>query len=129
MEQILLSAQILGTLLVLGAALYFGNRRLRVYFESRVTCQVSALLKEVNQLIDKRRELRARTMDALHAEGIEIVSPSFMNTRVFEKGEKFIPDVGEEAKSIAAGLSADAIAFDLVAARRHQPSDRRSAPA
>lgn len=77
-----------------------------------VTYQVSALLKEVNQLIDKRRELRARTMDALHAEGIEIVSPSFMNTRVFEKGQKFIGDVSEEAKSVATGLSPDAIAFD-----------------
>ena len=55
-----------------------------------VTYQVSALLKEVNHLIGKRRELRARTMDALNSEGIEIVSPNFMNTRAIEKGQPAI---------------------------------------
>ena len=77
-----------------------------------VTYQVSALLKEVNRIIDKRRELRARTMDVLHAEGIEIVSPSFMNTRAIEKGQTFISDVADEADSMNAGRSPDSIAFD-----------------
>lgn len=77
-----------------------------------VTYQVSALLKEVNQLIDKRRELRARTMDVLHGEGIEIVSPTFMNTRSIEKGRVFISDVAEEADSMAGSRSPDSIVFD-----------------
>lgn len=77
-----------------------------------VTYQVSALLREVNHLIGKRRELRARTMDVLHAEGIEIVSPSFMNTRSIEKGKAFISDVAEEAASAAGAPSPDSIAFD-----------------
>ena len=77
-----------------------------------VTYQVSALLKEVNQLIGKRRELRARTMDALHGEGIEIVSPTFMNTRSIEKGRVFISDVAEEADSMAGSWSPDSIVFD-----------------
>jgi small-conductance mechanosensitive channel len=77
-----------------------------------VTYQVSALLKDVNNLIDKRRELRARTMDVLHAEGIEIVSPSFMNTRALEKGRTFISDVADEATAMPVGASPDAIAFD-----------------
>lgn len=77
-----------------------------------VTYQVSALLKDVNQLIGKRRELRARTMDALHGEGIEIVSPTFMNTRSIEKGKTFISDVAEEADSMTASQSPDSIVFD-----------------
>ena len=77
-----------------------------------VTYQVSALLKDVNRLLEKRRELRARTMDSLHAEGIEIVSPTFMNTRAVEKGQQFIADVAEEAASVSDTRSPDSIAFD-----------------
>ncbi|MDJ0710351.1 MAG: mechanosensitive ion channel [Woeseiaceae bacterium] len=78
-----------------------------------VTYQVSALLTDVNRLIDKRRELRARTMDVLHAEGIEIVSPNFMNTRALDQGEVFIADVSEEAGSASnSSRSPDSLAFD-----------------
>ena len=77
-----------------------------------VTYQVSALLKDVNQLIGKRRELRARTMDTLHGEGIEIVSPTFMNTRSIEKGKTFISDVAEETASMTGSRSPDSIVFD-----------------
>ena len=77
-----------------------------------VTYQVSGLLKEVNRIIDKRRELRARTMDVLHAEDIEIVSPSFMNTRAIEKGQAFIPEVEEYDVAAATAGSPDAIVFD-----------------
>ncbi|MDJ0751707.1 MAG: mechanosensitive ion channel [Woeseiaceae bacterium] len=77
-----------------------------------VTYQVSAMLTDVNRLIDKRRELRARTMDALHAEGIEIVSPTFMNTRALAEGEVFISDVAEEAASASGGRSPDSLVFD-----------------
>ncbi len=77
-----------------------------------VTYQVSAMLTDVNRLIDKRRELRARTMDALHAEGIEIVSPTFMNTRALKKGEVFISDVAEEAASTSGNRTPDSIVFD-----------------
>jgi len=77
-----------------------------------VTYQVSALLKEVNQLIGKRRELRARTMDTLHGEGIEIVSPTFMNTRSIEKGRTFVSDVAGEVSSMTGSRSPDSIVFD-----------------
>ena len=58
-----------------------------------VTYRVSGLLTEVNRLLDKRRELRARTMDSLHAADIEIVSPNFMNTRNFDTNARLVPDV------------------------------------
>lgn len=77
-----------------------------------VTYQVSALLKEVNRLIDRRRDLRARTMDALHGEGIEIVSPSFMNTRSFQKDATFIAPVSDTKADTGNKTSPDAIAFD-----------------
>ena len=77
-----------------------------------VTYQVSGLLKEVNRLIEKRRDLRARTMDVLHAAGVEIVSPSFMNTRALEKGQAFVPEVDEEDETAATAKSPDSIVFD-----------------
>ena len=77
-----------------------------------VTYRVSGLLTEVNRLLDKRRELRARTMDALHAAGIEIVSPNIMNTRNFDPGEQFIPEVGAVTEPVDAGGSTDALVFD-----------------
>lgn len=77
-----------------------------------VTYQVSGLLTEVNRLLDKRRELRARTMDTLHAAGVEIVSPNFMNTRSFDASEQFIPDVETVEESNDTGRSPDALVFD-----------------
>ena len=77
-----------------------------------VTYRVSGLLTEVNRLLDKRRELRARTMDGLHAAGIEIVSPNFMNTRNFDADERFIPEVEAVTEPVDAGGSTDALVFD-----------------
>ncbi len=78
-----------------------------------VTYQVSALLTDVSHIIGKRRELRARTMDALHGAGIEIVSPTFMNTRVYESDTQFIAKKGPKAiVDTEDKHSPDAIAFD-----------------
>ena len=77
-----------------------------------VTYRVSGLLTEVNRLIDKRRELRVRTMDALHAAEIEIVSPSFMNTRMFDPADVFVPDVEANEVPVDPGASTDALVFD-----------------
>ena len=78
-----------------------------------VTYQVSGLLTEVNRIIDKRRELRARTMDALHGAGIEIVSPNFMNTRSFDNSHAFIPEHDAATDEDDTGPSADALVFDV----------------
>lgn len=77
-----------------------------------VTYRVSGLLTEVNRLLDKRRELRARTMDSLHAADIEIVSPTFMNTRNFDTNERFVPDVRAAEEPVDTGPSTDALVFD-----------------
>ena len=75
-----------------------------------VSYRVSGLLKEINNLIDKRRDLRARTMDALHQAGIEIVSPNFMNTRALTKNQTFIAK--DVRKSVVASTSTDSMVFD-----------------
>lgn len=77
-----------------------------------VTYRISGLLKEVNRLLDKRRELRRRTMDALHKEGIEIVSPTFMNTRSLSKGHAVVAEVDKDADDVKLGPSTDALVFD-----------------
>ena len=77
-----------------------------------VSYQISGLLKELNNLIDKRRDLRARTMDALHGANIEIVSPNFMNTRAIDKDQTFIAKEVKPIDSGAATPSPDSLAFD-----------------
>ena len=51
-------------------------------------------------------------MDALHADNIEIVSPTFMNTRAVGEGKTFIADVPEGAMPSMESGSPDSIAFD-----------------
>lgn len=77
-----------------------------------VTYQVSALLTDVNRLLDKRRELRGRVMDDLHDAGVEIVSPSFMNTRAVSKNKLFVPPSADVKAEHDDATSPDAIAFD-----------------
>lgn len=77
-----------------------------------VTYRVSGLLKDVNRLLDKRRELRARTMDALHGEDIEIVSPTFMNTRAFDTEDLFVSEVAVTIGEDGLGGVPDSIVFD-----------------
>jgi small conductance mechanosensitive channel len=56
-----------------------------------VTYKVGGLLKEIETLISVRSELKKEVLDALHGDDIEIVSPTFMNQRVFKDGEVFFP--------------------------------------
>ncbi len=46
-----------------------------------VTYRVGGLLKDVSSFISARSELREEILDSLHKAKIEIVSPTFMNTR------------------------------------------------
>ena len=77
-----------------------------------VSYRISGLLTDIAHLIEKRRELRARTVDELHAEGIEIVSPTFMNQRQFDSRETFIPDEQQPPAASADNTVPDAIVFD-----------------
>jgi small-conductance mechanosensitive channel len=71
-----------------------------------VTYQVNGLLREVKQLISVRSSLRNNMLDALHKANIEIVSPSYMNTRAYPIEHSFIPPVIKEAKTTPAAKTA-----------------------
>ncbi|WP_292464098.1 mechanosensitive ion channel domain-containing protein [Methanolobus sp.] len=56
-----------------------------------VTYKVGGLLKDLESLITKRSDFKKNVMDSLHGADIEIVSPTFMNQRVFGQDYVCIP--------------------------------------
>ncbi len=86
--------------------------QIRALGDFSVTYVISGLLTEVNRLITKRRELRGHTMDLLHKEGIEIVSPTFMNTRAHTPDAQFIPEPQATPANVEPAVSPDAVVFD-----------------
>ncbi|MFK7830638.1 MAG: mechanosensitive ion channel domain-containing protein [Congregibacter sp.] len=77
-----------------------------------VTYRVAGLLEDIQSLISARSALLAAMLDALHAAGIEIVSPNFMNTRVLQDGETVMPPVTIAKRMSIGQVMAEDIAFD-----------------
>ena len=69
-----------------------------------VTYTVAGLLRDPRRLFSARSVLRREMLDALHGAGIEIVSPSFMNQRVFAPEQRFVP---RRPARVEAGSAAD----------------------
>ena len=81
-----------------------------------VTYRVAGLLEDVQSLISARAQLRKAVLDALHAAGIEIVSPRFMNTRSIDDGQHFIPAADRrQPPETEQEKPVESIAFDLAA--------------
>jgi small-conductance mechanosensitive channel len=76
-----------------------------------VTYKISGLLSEIGKTITATYKLNAKVMDHLHKEGIEIVSPRFMNQRQVNEIE-FIPKVTKEGDSIEDEKIPEEIVFD-----------------
>jgi small conductance mechanosensitive channel len=76
-----------------------------------VTYRVAGLLQDVTSLISARSKLRAEMLDALHEADIEIVSPTFMNTKSRSAEDRIIPAPSRGAAPHAHS-SAEQIAFD-----------------
>ena len=70
-----------------------------------VTYKVSGLLEDVKQIITARSNLRRSVLDSLHGDGVEIVSPTFMNQRQIKPDVAVIPPDREELAD--AGAAAD----------------------
>ncbi len=85
-----------------------------------VTYRVAGLYRNVKRILSKRSELRARVMDSLHGNGIEIVSPTFRNNRTLDRSTRFIPPV-ERGKEPAAGTSRapETLVFDKAEHAEH----------
>ncbi len=80
-----------------------------------VTYRVAGLLTEVKQLITSRSRLREMMLDKLHAEGIEIVSPTYMHTRAIDLAMRVVPalDPDDEGPAVPVGTTQpEKIVFD-----------------
>ncbi len=73
------------------AGLKDGFVHVRQLGDFSVTYRIAGLLEDVKSLISARSRLREAVLDDLHAAGIEIVSPNFMNTRAVADNKLFIP--------------------------------------
>ena len=62
-----------------------------------VTYKAAGLLVEVKQIVSARSKLRQKMLDKLHQGGVEIVSPTFMNTRAVPVERQFIPELYRHA--------------------------------
>jgi len=93
------------------AGLTDGFVHVRQLGDFSITYRVAGLLEDVKSLISARSRLREAALDALHAAGIEIVSPNFMNTRAISDGQLFIPQPTRKAASKKATQAED-VAFD-----------------
>jgi small-conductance mechanosensitive channel len=78
-----------------------------------VTYRVAGLLVDVKQLLTVRSRLHEMMLDALHENNIEVVSPTFMNTRALAKDDDFIPRLSTTAVQKDA-VPAKAVPEDLV---------------
>jgi small-conductance mechanosensitive channel len=76
--------------------------------------RVAGLLEDVESLISARSRLRESMLDALHVANIEIVSPTFMNSRVYADDRAFIPEPSLSRRK-PAQPKAEAIVFDKAA--------------
>ncbi len=56
-----------------------------------VNYRIAGFLEEVKYLISFRSKLRGHMLDVLHENQVEIVSPNFMNQRVYPVDKSFIP--------------------------------------
>ena len=56
-----------------------------------ISYRVNGFLEDVKKIISARSKLREMMLDKLHENDIEIVSPTFMNTRGLKDGRQFIP--------------------------------------
>lgn len=77
-----------------------------------VTYRASGLLPEVKHVLSARSRLREMMLDKLHAGGVEIVSPTFMNTRAIAESRRFIPKETAEGIQPDREAAAETLAFD-----------------
>lgn len=56
-----------------------------------VTYRAAGMTTDVKKLLSTRSRLRQNMLDKLHGDGVEIVSPTFMNTRALGDTRQFIP--------------------------------------
>lgn len=76
-----------------------------------VTYKIHGFLKDSSKFFSTTSLLNGHVMDALHEEGIEIVSPSFMNQRAVDTKE-FIPKIQTKHTDEEERISPEELIFD-----------------
>lgn len=86
-----------------------------------VSYRIYGFLEDVNNLVTKRTDLRGKMLDRLHGDGVEIVSPSFMNQRRLDSARVMVP-VSPRAEGADEDSHAEQLMFDKaeIAARVSQ---------
>ena len=97
-----------------GAGLKDAFVHVRELGDFSILYRVAGLLEDVTSLISARSRLREAMLDALHAANIEIVSPSFMNSRVYPVEREFIPTPSRKARA-REQAQAEEVVFDKAA--------------
>jgi len=78
-----------------------------------VIYRVAGILPEVKEFVSANSRLRVMMLDTLHEAGIEIVSPTFMNTRAIPETRRFIPEAERTAPGPATPTAApESVLFD-----------------
>jgi small-conductance mechanosensitive channel len=77
-----------------------------------VVYRVSGFLAEPKRIISMRSNLYACVLDQLHGDGIEIMSPSYMNQRQLRDGVNTIPYTAPIVTTEETKISAEELAFD-----------------
>ena len=90
-----------------------------------VTYKVGGLLTDLTRLWGTHSGLRAGALDALHAAGIEVLSPTFMNTRQYPADREFIP-TPSATRAVDEAMSEDEVMFDQATAAAELDSERQA---
>lgn len=77
-----------------------------------VVYRVLGLLPEVKHILTARSRLREQMLDKLHAAGIEIASPTFMNQRQLDPRWRAVPPVVTQTKPSSDAGEAETVMFD-----------------
>jgi small-conductance mechanosensitive channel len=85
--------------------------RIRSLGDFSVTYEVSGQLGETKKFLGAKSALHRAVLDTLHAAGIEIVSPTFMNQRLIKGDQAFVPEV-EAPADPTRDRGPDSVVFD-----------------
>lgn len=77
-----------------------------------VSYRVAGLLGDIKQILSTRSQLRNLVLDHLHRGGIEIVSPNFMNQRILDPEQAFIPRPAPTTAPQPEEIFAEGLVFD-----------------
>ncbi|MCK9502595.1 MAG: mechanosensitive ion channel family protein [Porticoccaceae bacterium] len=78
-----------------------------------VTYKAAGFCRDTEHLLSARSAFKGSILNVMHSQGVEIVSPTFMNQRVLDKAKTFIPSMdGVLAQASAAAIFPETLLFD-----------------